>query len=102
LCERVDRVRSKVGDAAVLDVAFEELCADTVAVVRACCEHLGVEPDEDHLVRCRAVVWEAPPRRSDEVPWTPSALASVAALCAQHAPLQRYAADVAAAGGPAR
>lgn len=78
---------------AVATVRHEDVVAQPQAEVRRLCEFLGVDPTDDYLESCAAIVWETPHRTRRLVDWTDAQIDRVRSLIEQYPFLDGYSFD---------
>jgi hypothetical protein len=89
LCDSVRGVKQRIGDR-MLDIRHEEFVVDPRAHLTRLCAFLGLEPTEDWLAACAAIVFEKPRRSRDSIEWTADQIASVAERMKDHPFLAGY------------
>jgi hypothetical protein len=90
----VQRIRCHVGEDAVFDLHFRDVCDDTPFALESLCHHVGLVPEQDYLERCRSVVWTTPKSTRSRAAWSARDFAEVARLCDRYPSLARYRADI--------
>ncbi len=71
LCQTVERLKSRLGAGALLDVRHEALLADPRGVLRQVCGFLGIQPEADYLDDCSSILFDAPRQTRHLVEWSP-------------------------------
>ena len=76
LCQTVADLKKRSRQP-ILDVRSEDLIIDPVTTLKAVCDFLDLEADDQYLEQCAAVVRAQPNRTREKVPWTDDQLARV-------------------------
>lgn len=78
LCRAVARVLAHRGEAGVLHVRHEALLARPAETITSIYRFLGLEVDEEHVLRCASIVYPTSHRSRHDVEWPPELAARVA------------------------
>ncbi len=77
LCEVIAKFRSTSPDGTLFEMKHELLVENPVGCLRALCTHIGVEPTEDYLKDCGAIVYRSPHKSRYTLPWSPALIKDV-------------------------
>lgn len=78
------------GEFDILTLRHEEFVADPRTHLREACAFLGVEPSDEYVEACAAIVWEAPQRTRERVEWAEQEIARVNRVIARYDFLSPY------------
>ena len=68
-CATLQELRDRFGEDQLLPVRYESFVAEPRPELAQICRFLGVEPRDDYLDACAAVIWPEPERSRDMVEW---------------------------------
>ena len=77
----------------LLTLRHESLIADPSSFLTACCHFLRVEPTDDYLSACAAIIYDKPNRSRHNITWTAAQKAAVQTLIDQTPFLHGYTFD---------
>lgn len=84
-----DRVMREHGDK-TLWFRQEDFITAPADILRRLCTFLGVDPDEDYIHDCAAIVYASPHKSRTEVVWTPDLVAEITERMASYSFLDAY------------
>ena len=68
-CATLQELRERLNDEQLHSVRYESFVAEPRPALARICRFLGLEPGEDYLDACAAVIWPEPERSRDKVEW---------------------------------
>lgn len=83
-------VRRRVGEAHFHQLRHEDVVADPRRVLADLCSFVGLDAPAAYLDACASIVFDAPRRTRDDVPWTADLLAEVSQRAAARPDLAAY------------
>ncbi|UCG25669.1 MAG: sulfotransferase [Chloroflexota bacterium] len=92
-CATLADLRQRLGDEQLLPVRYESFVAEPRRELAGICRFLGVEPGDDYLDACAAVIWPEPERSRDVVEWPAEWIDRVEEQIAQYDFLRGYRFD---------
>jgi hypothetical protein len=90
LADTAADVRRRVAPDRFHELHHEALIADATGTLSGLCSFVGLDAPADYLAACAGIVYGAPNRSRDAMPWTIELLDRVARRSAAHPSLQAY------------
>ena len=90
-CAMLQRQRERIGSAKLATLRHEDLVTDPRVTLAALCRFLELDPTQDYLDACAAILFSGPSRTRSSVTWTPEHIAEVTERMAAYDFLSGYA-----------